>query len=550
VGGIASVFSSNRTFKDPLIIGLVSTDVGLLTTILWIEKGIIPGTPTFIKPNPRSVWSLTAIMVTVMLIMSKVEFRSLKVRAPRTALPWPKSEVRRASVNSLSYRGSNAHVALEEPKILVGSAEPTSKPTVMLVLMAVFEDWGLTPQAVVGHSPRALAAACAAGYLSKEDALKSAFYRGQAAKRISPDRLLQQMNDAGYNFGPLFQKQLEVDSISGKRQSRSIVSFTEPESAFPQSHYPIHPACVDGCLQTPAPSFWKGGRSSFNAVLVPAIIDEVIITDRQHPKTAIADINSYSGSLLFRVSGLRYHKLDTQEDSYASHDYSRITWKPDITKSTQGAVSDLAKAAEHTGETANQFIDLVAHTKLNSQTQICNMSKALTKVLEAYGFDRTRHVPGEPSNKVRLVTVSTAKHALAEAIPNNKLDTVRFSTPNPAFKQLEEGLIRSGWELSENEASFDSLNSKSIVLVTDDLSFAVLPTIGEDQWGSLKALTQVGARILWVTEGSQLDVTKPDRAMAHGLFRTVRAEDPSDSVTTLDVESASVPTPWVLWTRS
>ncbi|KAL8851391.1 MAG: hypothetical protein Q9221_003662 [Calogaya cf. arnoldii] len=64
-------------------------------------------------------------MVTVMLTMSKVDFQSLKVRASRTALPWPKTEVRRASVDSFGYGGSNAHVVLEEPKILVGSAKLT-----------------------------------------------------------------------------------------------------------------------------------------------------------------------------------------------------------------------------------------------------------------------------------------------------------------------------------------------------------------------------------------------------------------------------------------
>ena len=51
-----------------------------------------------------------------------------------------------------------------------------------LVLMAIFKDWGISPKAVVGHSSGELAAACAARHLSKEDALKAAFYRGQAAK--------------------------------------------------------------------------------------------------------------------------------------------------------------------------------------------------------------------------------------------------------------------------------------------------------------------------------------------------------------------------------
>ena len=57
-----------------------------------------------------------------------------------------------------------------------------------LVIMAILEDWNVSPQAVVGHSSGELAAACAAGYLSKEDALKAAFYRGQAAKhcKVAP----------------------------------------------------------------------------------------------------------------------------------------------------------------------------------------------------------------------------------------------------------------------------------------------------------------------------------------------------------------------------
>ena len=290
-----------------------------------------------------------------MLKNNQVDFQTLKVRASRTALPWPKTEVRRASVNSFGYGGSNAHVVLEEPKKLVGDAkttfvssisqsnddlfgedEPTStrlftlvfsandesslqayckklrrylmNPSVkvtlpdlaytlaerrthhynrgyivaqstaldesafvfqkkstetprvgfvftgqgaqwsrmgkslvenfpqaslllkhlddvlqsipnppswsllkelveprspellrspefsqplvtalQLAIMAVLEDWGVTPEAVVGHSSGELAAACAAGYLSKEDALKAAFYRGQAAKNCKVD---------------------------------------------------------------------------------------------------------------------------------------------------------------------------------------------------------------------------------------------------------------------------------------------------------------------------------------------------------------------------
>lgn len=48
--------------------------------------------------------------------------------------------------------------------------------------MAVLEEWGISPQAVVGHSSGEIAAAYAAGCLTREDAIKAAYYRGQAAK--------------------------------------------------------------------------------------------------------------------------------------------------------------------------------------------------------------------------------------------------------------------------------------------------------------------------------------------------------------------------------
>lgn len=97
----------------------------------------------------------------------------------------------------------------------------------------------------------------------------------------------------------------------------------------------MHPACIDGCLQTTGPSLWKGNRSHVNAVLVPAVIDDAIISTTstrfdsgisiacskyvgvgrpEEPSNYMSDASVYdptTGSLLFRVSGLRYHKIDT-----------------------------------------------------------------------------------------------------------------------------------------------------------------------------------------------------------------------------------------------
>jgi acyl transferase domain-containing protein len=55
-----------------------------------------------------------------------------------------------------------------------------------LAILSIFEEWDVSPQAVVGHSSGEIAAAYAAGYLSQEQAILAAFYRGQAAAVLGP----------------------------------------------------------------------------------------------------------------------------------------------------------------------------------------------------------------------------------------------------------------------------------------------------------------------------------------------------------------------------
>lgn len=106
--GVASVFTPYQSPEKPLRIGSVKSNIGhsepaaglsgLLKTILSLEKGIIPGNPTFIDPSP------------------KIDFEKLRIRAARTSTPWPVVPFRRASVNSFGYGGSNAHVIVDEAK--------------------------------------------------------------------------------------------------------------------------------------------------------------------------------------------------------------------------------------------------------------------------------------------------------------------------------------------------------------------------------------------------------------------------------------------------
>ncbi|KAH8703520.1 hypothetical protein BGW36DRAFT_393834 [Talaromyces proteolyticus] len=109
VKGVASVFK-HGTMKRPLRIGSVKSNIGhsepaagisgLLKTVLSLEHGKIPGNPTFKNPNPR------------------INFAELGLQPSNITTDWPIVPIRRASVNSFGYGGSNAHVIIEEAKEL------------------------------------------------------------------------------------------------------------------------------------------------------------------------------------------------------------------------------------------------------------------------------------------------------------------------------------------------------------------------------------------------------------------------------------------------
>ncbi|KAK3313628.1 hypothetical protein B0H66DRAFT_503226, partial [Apodospora peruviana] len=109
VHGAGTVFSPTRDADRPLIIGSIKSNLGhsepaagisgLIKIILAMEKGVIPGNPTFLKPNPRIDWA------------------GDKVVATRAAIPWPDEgfSVRRASINCFGFGGSNAHAVVDHP---------------------------------------------------------------------------------------------------------------------------------------------------------------------------------------------------------------------------------------------------------------------------------------------------------------------------------------------------------------------------------------------------------------------------------------------------
>ncbi|PVI01286.1 polyketide synthase [Periconia macrospinosa] len=84
--------------------------VGVIKTVLMLEKGLIPPNPTFVKPSdsiPLDAW---------------------KLKVPTELMAWPENTVRRASINSFGYGGTNGHAIIEAANQYSGysSRQPAS----------------------------------------------------------------------------------------------------------------------------------------------------------------------------------------------------------------------------------------------------------------------------------------------------------------------------------------------------------------------------------------------------------------------------------------
>ncbi len=103
---IATVFGGPaRRRGDPLLIGSVKTNIGhteaasglasIIKTALAMERGVIPPSINFEKPNP------------------KIALEDWNLKLVRDLMSWPPGSSRRASINNFGYGGTNAHIIME-----------------------------------------------------------------------------------------------------------------------------------------------------------------------------------------------------------------------------------------------------------------------------------------------------------------------------------------------------------------------------------------------------------------------------------------------------
>ena len=112
VRAVSLAMNQSRQHSDgPLMIGAVKTNIGhseaasglsaLIKGILTVERGIVPPTHGLVKPSLAIQW------------------KDWKVTVPVVPSPFPKLPLKRVSINSFGYGGTNAHIVVESADSLL-----------------------------------------------------------------------------------------------------------------------------------------------------------------------------------------------------------------------------------------------------------------------------------------------------------------------------------------------------------------------------------------------------------------------------------------------
>ena len=157
------------------------------------------------------------------------------------------------------------------------------------------------------------------------------------------------------------------------------------------------------------------------------------------------------------------------------------------------------------------------------------------------GVDITMHEYPDPKDHTLAVMVSTALPSPEVALPA----TVVIVQPASMDEELSGLSAEIARQLAEAEVSSSVVSLQDLhdyplqgcsCIVLAEASSPLLYQIQPREFDAAKKVIRECINTLWVTKGATMDSQKPEANLMTGLGRTIRAENPSLSLATLDLD--------------
>lgn len=301
--------------------------------------------------------------------------------------------------------------------------------------------------------------------------------RSDCTHTVNPRQLYERLDGIGMNYGPLFQN---VVALS-KSQSActSIVRIPDTKAKMPaqfEFDHLIHPATLDAMFQT---VFAIG-----DTTMVPSYIRQV----------------TFSPNML-RGAGARFHGYATAQMKGYREAHADIVMSDEAFDKPMVVVKGM------------EFIKIESDASgfLPSNRHLCSeMTWQDLGPVPTYMNGASTVNDGAPVVLLLSDDVSQSTALLIQHLALPNLECVRFS------------------ELSEHH-----MGKLCISLV--EIDQALLFDMSSRTFDKLKRLFSLTPGLLWVTTGAQNTVEFPMTAPFHGLARTLRSEDSSKQLISLDI---------------
>lgn len=303
--------------------------------------------------------------------------------------------------------------------------------------------------------------------------------RSECSQEISARSLYERLDGIGMNYGPLFQN--IVSLARGHNSCTSTVRIPDTKSRMPaQFEYDhlIHPATLDAMFQT---VFAVGDET-----MVPSCIRQIYFSPAML-KGAGAEFHGYATA---QRKGLREAVADiVMSDNTFSKPMVVVNGMESIKLASSGAAGFLPSNRHLCSELIWQ--ELYAIRPVTNGSISINNGAPLVILLPDGGLSKATNL---------------LAHRLA--LPNAELVQLSHLTPQQATKHC-------------------------ISIVEVDQAFVF--NMSRPAFDQIKLLLKATPGLLWVTTGTQKTTDMPLLAPFHGLARTVRSEDSSKRIVTLDL---------------